>query len=631
MRKAKIMLQSFRSITRLMPEKASLSLGMGILLSTSVGLACYTVTLNSIEEDARGHFNSIARGMHYTINGRLKSYTDLLRGTASLFQTNDSVDRDQFHRYVKGLSMESEFPGVEAVNFARYVTDAERPAFEERMRKELAAKEGMGYPLNFTIMPPGQRPSYTIVDYIEPIRPWTVRFGVDLQGRPAVAHALAASRDSGLPSGSGSPVPLKSTNSGLGMRMPVYRIGMPVNTVEQRRAAYLGSVGIGFSVERLVGDILDDMPGNHLRLVLTGLSPIEKKNGSLGPERRIRLYDSAAANPGMKSMSKLRDEDLFQLAMPIGFSHRNWEITFSIAKSDMYSDVDLYGPFIAMLAGSLSTALLYALFQTLSSSRRRAIGLAKEMTRELRESEARLQKSNETLRRLAEHAESIKEIERKRIAREIHDDLGQNLLALRIEADLLTARTEKHHPRLHARARMTRDQIDMTIKSVRQIINDLRPNVLDLGLHAAVDWQITEFRRRTSIACELVENSQDIPVDDRSATALFRILQESLTNVLRHAHASHVRVELRVDPGWVSMSISDDGVGLPEAERNKLGSFGLVGVEERVKILNGAFNVSSTPGKGTTIQVSIPSFNAATSAPSIEDDEIEEQAFPVLM
>ena len=624
------MLQSFRWITRLTPEKPGISMALGLLLSASVGVVCYGVTLSSIEEDAHEHFNSMARGVHYTISGRLKSYTDLLRSTASLFQTTDSVNRDQFHRYVKGLSLESEFPGVEAVNFARYITDAERPAFEERMRRELAAKD-MGYPLNFRITPPGRRPSYTIVDYIEPITPWTARFGVDLQGRASVARALASSRDSGLPSGSGSPVPLKSTNSGLGMRMPVYRIGMPVDTVEQRRAAYLGSVGIGFSVERLVGDILDDMPSRHLRLVLTGLSPVDKKDGSLGPDRRIRLFDSAVGKAGMKRMLMLRDEDLFQLTMPIGFSHRNWEITFSVAKSEMYSDVDHYGPVIAMLAGSLSTALLYALFQTLSSSRRRAIWLAKEMTRELRESEARLQKSNETLRRLAEHAESIKEFERKRIAREIHDDLGQNLLALRIEADLLAARTEKHHPRLHARVRLTRDQIDMTIKSVRQIINDLRPNVLDLGLHAAVDWQITEFRRRTGIECEFVENSQDILVDDRSATALFRILQESLTNVLRHARASYVRVELHVEPGWVSMSVSDDGIGLPEAGRNKPGSFGLVGVEERVKILNGAFSASSTPGKGTTIQVSIPLFNAAPPAPPIDDDEIEEQASPVLM
>jgi signal transduction histidine kinase len=624
------MLRQFRWIKRLSSEKPSVGLVVGIVLSGSVGLTCYAVTLNSIQEDAQQHFSSITRGIHYTISGRLKSYTDLLRGTASMFQTTDTVTRDQFHRYVQGLSLESEFPGVEAVNFARYVSDAERPAFEARMRKELAATD-MGYPLNFNVSPPGRRPSYTIVDYIEPIMPWTARFGVDLQGRASVARALAASRDTGLPSGSGTLVPLKSTNSGLGLRMPVYRIGMPVQTVEQRRAAYLGSVGIGFSVERLVGDILDDLPAHHLRLVLTGLSPSERADGSLGPDHRTRLFDSAAGKPNMKRMLSLRDDDLFQQTMQVGFNHRNWEITFSVAKSDIYSEVDMYAPAMAMLGGSLSSALLYALFQTLTSSRRRAIRLAKEMTKELRESEARLQKSNENLRRLAAHAESIKEIERKRIAREIHDDLGQNLLALRIEADLLASRTERHHPRLHARARLTRDQIDATIKSVRQIINDLRPHVLDLGLHAAVDWQITEFRRRTGIECELIENTQEIPVDDRSATALFRILQESLTNVLRHAHASRVQVELRVDPGWVSMSICDDGVGLPASGRHKPGSFGLVGVEERVKILNGTFSASSAPGKGTSICVSIPSFNPSSPAPATEPDELEEHSFPALI
>jgi signal transduction histidine kinase len=624
------MLRQFRSITRLTSEKPSLGLGVGVILSGAVGLACYAAARNSIEDEAQHRFLAMTRGIHYTISGRLKSYTDVLRGTASMFQAKAAVSREEFHRYVQGLSLEAEFPGIEAVNFARYVRDAERPAFEEHIRKELAAAD-TGYPLEFKLTPPGTRPNYTIVEYIEPIKPWTARFGVDLEARASVARALAASRDSGLPSGSGTLVPLKKTRSGLGMRMPVYHIGMPLESVEQRRAAYLGSVGIGFSIERLVGDTLDDLPGHRLRLVLTGLHPVERADGTLGPDQRSRLYDSAAGKPDMTRVSSLRENEVFQQTLPLGFSHRNWELTYSVAKSDMYSDVDLYGPDIAMLGGALSTALLYALFQTMASSRRRAIRLAKKMTRELRESEARLQKSNENLRRLAEHAESIKEIERKRIAREIHDDLGQNLLALKIEADLLAARTAQHHPRLHARARMTRDQIDATIKSVRQIINDLRPNVLDLGLHAAVDWQIMEFRRRTGIECELTENTQDIPVDDRSATALFRILQESLTNIVRHAHASRVEVELRVDPGWVSMCISDNGVGLPAAGRHKPGSFGLVGVEERVKILNGTFNTSSAPGKGTTICVAIPSFHPSTPAPAAEDTEVAGQAFPALI
>jgi signal transduction histidine kinase len=238
------------------------------------------------------------------------------------------------------------------------------------------------------------------------------------------------------------------------------------------------------------------------------------------------------------------------------------------------------------------------------------------MTTELRASEGKLQLSNENLRRLGAHAEHIKEEERKRIAREIHDDLGQNLLALRIEADMLTARTGERHPRLHARVRATVNQIDATIKSVRQIINDLRPNVLDLGLNAAVDWQIAEFRRRTGIACDLTETHQDIQVSDHCATALFRILQESLNNILRHAHATRVQVVLRVERDTILMSVGDNGIGLHPNGRQKPGSFGLVGIEERISILGGSFDIHSDPGGGTTIRVAVPMRDASQNADS---------------
>jgi signal transduction histidine kinase len=259
-----------------------------------------------------------------------------------------------------------------------------------------------------------------------------------------------------------------------------------------------------------------------------------------------------------------------------------------------------------MATGFFSFTLLFSIYHTLASSRRRALEMAREMTQELRASEAKLKHSNETLRRLAAHAENIKESERKRIAREIHDDLGQNLLALRIEAEMLRLRTGERHPHLHERACRTLAQIDTTIKSVRQIINDLRPHVLDLGLNAAVAWQITDFRRRTGIACELFEHEGEIALSDGCATALFRILQESLTNISRHAHASSVEIHLEVQRDKIAMTISDDGVGLPATAERKPGSFGLIGIEERVKILGGTVSITSSPGTGTTVAVTVP-------------------------
>jgi signal transduction histidine kinase len=171
---------------------------------------------------------------------------------------------------------------------------------------------------------------------------------------------------------------------------------------------------------------------------------------------------------------------------------------------------------------------------------------------------------------------------------------------------MLATRTRDRHPRLHARARSTLFQIDATIKSVRQIINDLRPNVLDLGLSAAVEWQIAEFKRRTGIACVLIDEPKEVVLGDHAATAFFRILQESLSNIVRHAHATSVRVELKSSGALLTMTVTDNGIGLGARERGKVGSFGLVGIEERISILEGSFSITSTDGEGTTVCVSVP-------------------------
>jgi signal transduction histidine kinase len=359
-----------------------------------------------------------------------------------------------------------------------------------------------------------------------------------------------------------------------------------------------------------------------MRLTMTDIGRRSDNPESRPAEPQRVLFDTDATVKMPAPPPAMPDRATFVTTLPVAYNSRLWDARFSIRKSNLYTGFDVYVPWLAMLAGFVSTMLLYILFQTLSSSRRNAVALAQNMTKELRASEAKLQMSNENLRRLGAHAEKIKEEERKRIAREIHDDLGQNLLALRIEADMLSSRTGQRHPRLHTRARATVTQIDATIKSVRQIINDLRPNVLDLGLNAAVDWQIAEFRRRTGIECDLVETHPEIAVSDHCATALFRILQESLSNILRHAHATQVRVVLHVEHNWILMSVGDNGIGLHPSGHHKPGSFGLVGIEERINILGGTFRIYSNPGGGTIIRVAVP-MREGLSVPDPLSDPIQ--------
>lgn len=569
----------------------------GLLLSAVTGLLFYGATSRSIDNDSQQRFEGLASNAQYSIDARIKSYADLLRGAASLFHASEHVSRKQFHDYVSSLALADNFPAIETINFASHVTPSGLPDFDDKMAREDRQADDTYPP--FKLHPAGQRDAYAILSLMEPITRSPERFGLDLAATPAKARAMYDARDRGgvNNSGQGVAVPGKPGMTGLAMRLPVYRFGMPQDNVEQRRAAYIGSIGIGFNLQVMIGSVLKEMPQGHIQLALYDADAL--RTGSA-----VALFDNRAAPPARRWWRPA--PAVFSTRLPVNYNGRRWQADFSIRKNDLYSNFDTYFPYLALLAGVIGSMLIYILFHTLSSSRLRAIGLARVMTQELRDSQAKLQLSHQKLRRLAAHADSIKEEERKRIAREIHDDLGQNLLALRIEADMLASRTAKRHPYLHQRARATVGQIDLTIKSVRQIINDLRPNVLDLGLSAAVEWQVAQFQRRTGIACELNESPSDIFLSDHCATAFFRILQESLSNISQHANASRVVIDLRSDGNTLSMKVQDNGIGALAGGRTKAGSFGLVGIEERMQLLGGKFSIYSSQGAGMTIHVSAP-------------------------
>ena len=575
----------------------------GVLLSLGVGVVLYAAAGKSVDHDAHGRFVHQSRNAQSSIAAHIKAYSDVLRASASFFQASEHVSRDSFRRYVDGLNLADHFPALDSINYARYVREDERAGFEQEMRPAGSAAASRPY-----IYPPGPRADYMVLTLLEPLEPFRNKLGFDIASRPEVAAVLARSRDTGKLAASGHPIENRQQPSRywLAMRLPIYRPGLPLNNVAQRRAAFQGSVGVGFSVHRLVRSALQDMPEHMMRLSLYDGG--ELGNASLdgetspAPGHDVLLFDSQHS-PGFVPDA---GDDSYCIMLPVDFNGRLWKAMFCAPRSEWISRFDAFLPWLALLTGFAGSMLIFLLFQTLSSSRQRAIQIAKAMTKELRDSQSKLQLSHHKLRRLAAHADQIKEQERKRIAREIHDDLGQSLLVLRIEADLLATRTRYRHPRLHARAHATLNQIDGTIKSVRNIINDLRPTVLDLGLNAAVEWQIAQFRTRSGIVCELIEHQREISISDHCATAFFRVLQESLSNILQHAKASMVRVELRQHEGMLTMTISDNGIGLRDNSRNKIGSFGLVGIEERISILGGQCRITGCPGAGTTVTISVP-------------------------
>ncbi len=200
---------------------------------------------------------------------------------------------------------------------------------------------------------------------------------------------------------------------------------------------------------------------------------------------------------------------------------------------------------------------------------------------ERKTAEEQLRRSREQLRSLSAYLQSVREEERTNIAREIHDELGQTLTALKMDVSWLGNKYRDHEP-LAEKTRSMIHLIDSTIRTVKRISAELRPVVLDdLGLTAAIEWQAEEFQKRSGIECELKFDPEDITMDRDRSTTVFRIFQETLTNVVRHAEATKVKVCLEARDGLIHLSIRDNGKGITEEQIYSPQSFGLIGIQER--------------------------------------------------
>lgn len=707
-------------------------------LGVTGSLLLHILVTQVVEDKAKSQFEYFADNAQSAIQNRVRSYIDVLRGTAALFYTADHISRDQFRAYISELKLDASFPGITNLNFARYLRHSDKDAFEAAVRRDASVSPG-GYP-DFAVTPPGRRDEYNVLTYIEPMESNLVSFGVDMAANAAAASALAASRDTGQLVSSGRLIRISGPHShvGLAMRMPVYRRGMPTRTVAQRRAAYYGSVGAGFDINKLMLGLIDKNMLGTMRIRLYDVGTTGEQSPSAAAAQQL-IFDSAGSRDGDQAgngngngsrSGKAGSErssagDLFIKRISMTVGPRVWEAEITAPRSLMLNAFDVSLAWIVLASGLIASTLLFSIYYSMMTARRRAVELAREMTKDLRTSESSLaeaqqmarlgswtldpdngrmgwsaetyrifgmnqfhecpkiedflrrippddrervrqgidhaivhgaefdcehritrldgamrwvhsiarfgmddrqallcgtimditerkhtmealKRSQELLRDLTAHQDRVKEEERKRIAREIHDELGQTLLALRIDVSMLDARTGASHPKLNEKVRGALNHIDATVKTVRTIINNLRPAVLDLGLTAAIEWQVAEFRRRSGITCELLMEEKEFKLDDARATSLFRILQESLTNVIRHAEASHVIIELHQDKTRLVMRITDDGIGIAPERRASNNSFGLVGVEERIHALNGEFRITSASGEGTTLTVYIP-------------------------
>ena len=215
--------------------------------------------------------------------------------------------------------------------------------------------------------------------------------------------------------------------------------------------------------------------------------------------------------------------------------------------------------------------------------------------------------SREELRGLTAHLQSLREAERTEIAREIHDVLGQTLTAMKMDLSWIQKRLGDRPEDVRDKIGQLSGFIDGIIDTVRRLSSELRPDMLDdLGLAAAIEWYAEEFQKRTGVPCRVSYNTEEAGLDGAAAIGIYRIFQEALTNIIRHAEATEVSVDLVRDDRLVTLTVSDNGRGITAEEIGNPRSLGLVGIRERALSCGGAVAIHGAPGKGTTVKVEIP-------------------------
>jgi signal transduction histidine kinase len=218
-----------------------------------------------------------------------------------------------------------------------------------------------------------------------------------------------------------------------------------------------------------------------------------------------------------------------------------------------------------------------------------------------------LQVSQQQLRELTARLQLIREEERTRISREIHDELGQMLTCLKIDATLVNKKLNDDQEELKEKVISVINLIDLTIACVRRISSELRPGILDdLGLIPAIEWQTSEFEKRTGVKCELEFSLDQIPIEPEKSTEIFRIFQETLTNIARHANASNVTICLICHDNMLKLDIADNGKGFSSNGKEEKKSLGILGMKERALLIGGTVTIISESGKGTTVNLSVP-------------------------
>ena len=253
------------------------------------------------------------------------------------------------------------------------------------------------------------------------------------------------------------------------------------------------------------------------------------------------------------------------------------------------------------LIAELETCLTHLAGQFLAANASLERELADRLSKE-----DEFRRSTEQLRELSARLQTVREEERTHLARSIHDELGQALTGLKMDVAWLQQHLSQQQPALLEKTQAMSDLIDIAVQAVRRIATELRPGILDLSLVATIEWELQEFQTRSGIQANLISAPEETTLDDDGATTVFRIFQEILTNVTRHAQATQIDVSVEENTTHLTLQVQDNGRGITANEIASPKSIGLLGMQERARLRAGEVHFQGRPGKGTTVTVRLP-------------------------
>ena len=572
--------------TKQKPQRGKQFLLLTAIVIVGVGLTAFSTYKAYISERSLAEQKLIdsAEEQTFALEQALVSNIAILKSLAASYTVTHHIDRHAFHEMADRILQNSV---MQAVEWIPRVPDSKRKVYEQAAQRDgYHAFEIKEMNEQGQLVRAQKRKVYFPVYYVEPYEGNEPALGFDLASSPVRLKAIRHSINIGGFAATEGIQLLQEREKQYGFLLfyPVYEPGVLSKSTVPDSIGLRGFVLGVFRVKDVVEKALAGFSHKGLLMWIAKLD--ESESG--------RLLGAYSNETGWFAGDKLPQNELI-MERVIDAGGQSWKI-YVTHTGAMITTKDYL---LVLICGFLVTGMV--LMTMVSIFRRNA-----EIERTVITRTAELKTAHEQFRKLSFHLMTVREEERTNIAREIHDELGQTLTAQKIELSWLRDKYGDNES-IVDKVNTMLDTLNSTVVSVKRICTELRPSLLDdFGIVAALEWHANEFQKRTGIECSVLAESEDIVLEKNKSIALFRIYQEALTNVVKHAKATKVTARLTEGGDGILLEIMDNGKGITDEQLCKPQCFGLIGMRERVYPWGGKVEILGDKGVGTTIKVIIP-------------------------